>query len=48
MIVIDHREVIYPHDASQALNASSFLILNKVPNEQALSLRLDKLIVAFS
>ena len=47
MIVVDHCEVIYPHDASQTLNASRCLILNKVPDEQALSLRLYKPIVAF-
>ena len=38
MVVIDHGEVVDPHDCPEALDARSLLVLNEVPDEQTLVL----------
>ena len=48
MIIVDHCEMIYPHYGPQSLNPRRRLILHEILNEQAFSLRLDELVMAFS
>ena len=48
MIVVDHSEVIYPHDGAQALDVRSLLIDDEVANEEALAHRLDEAVMALS